>query len=446
MMKSPLPRYAATCILVFMLFLHTHLSAQSISVPGYYITLQGDTIRGTFPAYRQWNRNPAEVEFIDSAASQPLTLTPSNALKFYIENHEEYLSFSGQRLVNPIEDNQLEADKTAEGNVNQYAAVTTFLRLIFRTGGFELYVLSDRVRSNFFYRLNDQPLSELRYKKYYNNRTIHEVGEFRQQLHTLFSEEITKRKLVRALENLPYTETGMMEFFTRLTSGHKARKAPKDPAAGWVVSAGASLNTIQVKGDKSVALVGARFTPSVAPMVSVGHVSPVSRNFGRYFFYPQLKLFLFKNATERNDGTFIYQNTFQSDLVVSGEVAGGAHIVNGKDFKAHLSAGGGIRLLVNNRQTKKMFAPSNQSLYASSEASLEELIYVINAAAGVTLKNRLWIQATYDFPVPIANFILYSPRLSGIQVRVGYKLRQAGTRRSAPRSSAGGPSGQALSQ
>lgn len=406
----------ATC------FWTTPLHAQSISTPGFYITPQGDTVRGTFPAYKQWNRNPAQVDFIPAAPAHLLVLTPANCRKFSIGNQDEYIAYTGPRLVNPIEDDKALKSEGYAGSEDQFAEVSTFLRLVSKAAGCELYLLTDHIRPNFFYSLRGQPLTELKHKIHSDNGRIIEHPAYKQQLLLLFPEEIAKRNLERTLESLRYTEDGMKAFFRKLSPAARSKQKTKNPAQGWLLTAGASLNTVKVKGDESIAQVRMKYNWSVAPLVSVGYLLPLNRNFGKYFFYPQVRVFRYKNSGETNHNTLIKHTTFQSDLVISAELHAGAHIINGKDFKLHLSGGGGILELVNNKAKEQTYTAATNSLYYSTETGLARMSHTFNLSTGVLLKNRLLVQATYNFPIPVGQYIFYSPSLTGVQLRVGYKL------------------------
>src|SRR5829696_1786557 len=290
----------------FAMFIWTNLSAQKKAVTGFYITLQGDTVRGIFPSYAQWNRNPAEVEFTSTTSLKSILLTPLMCRKFVVEGYDEYLSYSGQRLTNPIDDDEIMGNYTNSSNSDEYGNIVTFLRLVSRTNGGELYFYKDGKRSNFYFRLNDKPLAELRYKKYYDKGQIREIAEYKQQLNNLFAETIEQRKLSSSLERLPYTEDELSVFLEALFPQEKAPvRRGKNPANGWIVSAGVIRNTIQVTEDKTFLSVSRKQEASLSPLLSVGYYHLFNRNFGRFFIFPQVTFFRFKNIDESSDGGFL---------------------------------------------------------------------------------------------------------------------------------------------
>jgi hypothetical protein len=80
--------------LLFAIFLLPLFSnAQSNFRPGYVVTLKGDTLHG-FIDYREWDRNPAEVNFkksLDNSSTE--TITPKNSAAFSITGFEYYQRF-----------------------------------------------------------------------------------------------------------------------------------------------------------------------------------------------------------------------------------------------------------------------------------------------------------------------------------------------------------------
>jgi hypothetical protein len=422
--EFPIMKIAVKVIASFLTILFcVQLCAQSKSLPGFYITQSGDTVKGVFSNYTQWSKNPDRVKFTASATLQPIVLTPINCLKFSIENYDEYVSYSGQRLENPIEDQELINGKESMSSDDQYSNIITFLRLFSKNSYCELYVFSDNKRVNLFYKLPGQPLSELKYKKYLDQNKINEVPEYKQQLNNFFSIEIMKRNLAKSLQELPYTEKGMIEFFEKLSPDEKPKYKSRNLPAGWLLSAGVSINLLNVKGDKSIDEVRKNYSSSISPLMSVGYILPLARNFNNYFFFPQVKLYSYKSTGQLNDGTFIRTTTFKSNLIVTCEINGGVYVVNKENFRVHLSGGTGFMWLPDNKQLNQSFAASNNTLYSSSQEHLSQITYIFNLSTGITIKKRILVLATYNFPAPVSkNYVYFTPMLRGIQFRVGYIL------------------------
>lgn len=410
--------------------------AQKKAATGFYISAQGDTVQGVFPNYAQWGKNPSAVEFAAAASTPPIKLTPQNCRKFVVEGHEEYLAYVGQRLVNPIFDNDVIYKRYRNAD-DEPEAVATFLRLVTRTPNCELYVFTDSKRTNFFYKLPGDSVVELRYKKHYNEMEVIAVTEvyivnqvktittYRNQINALFSEAVYTRKLTAALNALPYTEDGLKRFLEKLFAVKPVKRSQKNAAAGWIISMGTSFNYVKATAPQFLTGTVREYNSSVSPLLSIGYLFATNRNFGKYFFYPQLSFFRYKNTGEVNDGTFTKFTTHQTDLVIAGTVNGGVNVVNKQNIRLFLGGGAGMMGLVKNRQKDVKYLntrPSGEP-YRSEQTNVDlKSTPAITPSAGVEIKNKILIAATYLLPTKIDNAFNYNPKYSALQLRIGYKL------------------------
>jgi hypothetical protein len=397
--------------------------AQKKTIPGYYITEQGDTVNGVFPKYAQWTKNPSHIEFIIDGATNQILLTPQNTRKFVVEGYDEYVSYTGKRLVNPIEDAVLIGGRSSVGSSDSSENVISFLRLVKRTTGGNLYILNDAQRTNFFYQLPGQPLTELRYKKSFSQNQIIERADYRQQLNYLFAKIIVQKNLVSTLEKLPYDEKRLSSFFQVLFPAEIRERKKQGGGTTWVVSAGAVMNMVSVKAGKGFDWVPRNYAPSFSPLLGIGFIVPIGRNFGKYFFYPQLKLFQYKNKGEENQGTFLNVVTYKASLAAKAQVRGGVNIVNQESRRIFITGGVGLFGQLDGKQVKqRLFASDRTPYLTTAETKLAPLSYSIEVSIGAELNKKIRLSANYTVPAKIASFVFYEPRLSGIQLEVGYKL------------------------
>ena len=415
LIKSLLPAF-------FALILSTQSFSQKKTFEGYYIGKNGDTVKGIFPSYTQWSKSPAKVDFVPSAATTRIQLTTENCRKFYIENFDTYLSFTGHRMINPIEFDEAVNLKDSIGFADRLVPVTAFARLVGKTGNCEIYLLSDNIRNNFYYRLNDEPLQELKFKMYYDQGRVNEVNEYRQQLNGILKNEIEKWKIPADLAKLEYNEESISGLIEKLTPVQKRKAKVKSPLDGFLAGAGVSVNLFRVSGDKTIAEVMTKYKISLSPLLSIGYFSSISRNFNRFFVYPHVNLFNYKNSGDVTVDVFKKISTFRTSLVVAPIVNVGANIVNTDKLKYFLSFGAGAMFLFGNKQQAQIVAASNDRAYASGETKLAGLPYNVNISTGIILKNRVHATASYNVPAPVANFDLFSPYHTSIQVSLSYKL------------------------
>lgn len=411
--------------LFYAILLCTPSFAQKKTASGFYISLQGDTVQGIFSSYSQWSKNPSAVEFATGTMVKPTLLTPQNCRKFVVEGYDEYLSYAGQRLVNPIYDYQVLNHQYSSVN-DELEEVITFLRLVIRTPNCELYTFTDTKRTNFFYRLPGDSVVELKNKKYNVEGQINASTEYKDQLNNLFTDAIYRRKLTSSLKTLPYMEEKLKSFFEQLFTAEAVKHKKKDPTAGWIVATGAALTFVNVKSENIVNYVAKNYNTSISPLFSIGYIAPISRNFGKYFLYPQISLFRFKNTGEIDDDIFKKVTTYQTDMVISGEINGGVNVINQQNIRLYLSGGAGMSTFLNNKRIDDKYEnnpPSSRPFRSEQKDIALNASPVINASTGVVLNNRLIVAASYLFPAPLENVFTYKPRFSGLQLRIGYKVK-----------------------
>lgn len=395
------------------------LLAQKKNVSGYYIDTQGDTVRGSFTKYAQWSKNPQQVEFLSDNGQ--VLLSPANCNRFSVAGYDTYISYTGKRLLNPIDDGVVMDYKTLISDKDSSEQVSVFLRLATNTAGVSLYVLNDNNRINYFYQLPGQPVVELAYKKFYSENQVGDVSEYQKQLYVSFGSLVYEKNLTTALEQLPYREKDLSSFFKKLFPSPGTANARPVNKAKWIVAAGTSINMIATKGDGNTAFVPKSFPATVAPLVSLGYLIPVDRNFGRYFVFPQLKLFNYKTTGEIPQYSLTKEVTYKAPLAVALDVNGGVNIINKEKLTFFVVAGGGLLAQINAKQIEQLYTSANHTpQYAPHETTLPWLTFCLNAGAGVTINQKVFISADYKLPTSITNFVAYRITLSAVQLKLGY--------------------------
>lgn len=395
--------------------------AQETSFPGFYVTLQGDTVRGVFTHYTGFKTNPALVEF-SPANGSPVVLTTANCQSFRIEGYDEYVAYAGNRLLNPIENSVVAASKNILDTSSQLSPVRIFLREIKKSPQVALYELKDETRTNFFYKLPGQAPVELVYKKTFSQDRVVEAATYRQQIKDLFQGEINRLGLSTRLEKLPYEEKNLVNFFNDLfPTQQKVVHKSRTPNSGWVASAGISYNFLKVSGEKSVDAVGKSYDASLSPLLSVGYLQPIGGNFGKYFLYPHLNLYRYKNTSESTDQRFRKIITFQSDVAASAALNVGVHLVNEGSLRFFVSAGAGFMVLVNNKQIDDWYLLTDNSEFSFEERKHTGVSFTANVTPGLIIKDKVVLLATYSVPTPVGYYSFYKPWHSNVQVTLGYK-------------------------
>ncbi len=409
---------AASCLLFFC----NQLYAQGKTFTGFYINNDRDTLKGSFPKFKQPAINPNEIEFLPMGAQAPVKLTPVNCYKVIVQDFDEYVAYRGIRLIKPIDEGRVLRDKDDRAFANEYDSIRTFLRLIRKTSNYEILVVNDQARRNFFYKLPDKPLEELIFKKDYNESGISEVTEYKQQLRSLIKTGVEEKKLSALLKNLEYSETEIIKFLDKAEL--KKKTTSKNPNAGFVISAGTSVNSFKFVGDKSNYRVQTDYKTSLSPLLCFGIISPLNGNFSRHFIYPNVSLYQYKNSGEVNNDFIIRKTTFQSSLIIGPGINGGTNILNAKQLKLFISGGFNVLFLQNHKKVSETIIVSSGVTYASLEDKLPSMHYVFNLSTGLVLSNKIRGAVTYNFPFDV-NYTKTDaprPRTSNLHLSIGYKL------------------------
>ena len=360
------------------------------------------------------------VTFKMNGKTDEIALTPQNARTLVVEGNIEFLSYIGSRLMNPIENNVAFKEKSFVDFKDSIQQISAFLKLVKRKSGIELYILNDEKRINFFYRLPGQKLVELRYKKTAVGNNINEMAGYRQQLNNLFADLTEKKNLTSSLESLKYKEDDLSFFLESLFPGDERKLDKKGHKAQWIVSAGVALNIVNLQDSETNDEDPQSYAPSLSPLVSVGLLVPLGRNFGNFFFYPQLKLFRYKNSGEYKQGALTKRLTYQTDLAVIAKVASGINIINKGSHKVFIIAGAGMLMQRGAKQVKEGY-PGLDTQF-SGDKELTKRTYSFDLSAGVELNKKIHLSTNYLIPSDIGSFALYSPTLSGIHLSISYKL------------------------
>lgn len=156
--------------------------AQERFKPGYLVSLQGDTLRGSL-LYEDWEHSPVEVAF-KNKSGEVKTLTPSDVRAFFVEN-ETYETLNARVL--------LIADIAYAAPPDQYETYRLFGRRLWKGGDMSLFLvqLEGENRQRLLIQRGGEPveLSYFRYKRMINGRLYYEeVSDYRDQLASLTSD------------------------------------------------------------------------------------------------------------------------------------------------------------------------------------------------------------------------------------------------------------------
>jgi hypothetical protein len=217
-------------------------------------------------------------------------------------------------------------------------------------------------------------------------------------------------------------EEPMVHFFSKLFPEEKATAKPAFSDPGFVLSAGVSLNFMTVQGSPESVEAARPYKSSLSPLLSIGYMLPSNRNFGRFFFFPQVKFFRHQHSTEFQNSTVRTTITFKSDLIILPEVNAGINVLNRENKKIHFSSGIGLMRFVGHKHIRNRYSGASTKPYFVTENNLTKWAYTVNLSGGLMLNRKFLVTGTYHIPLTTSSLPYSTTKGSGIQFRVGYKL------------------------
>ena len=405
---SALLHRAPAFFIAILLFSITSYS-QKKEVSGYYITLQGDTIPGLFTDYRQWSRNPANVAFVSAREGKPVTLTPSNCSSFSVDKYDQYLSYTGKRITNSLD---YAAASFEDGSIT-YDTISTFLRQVAETEAYRFYVYNGKERINLFYTSRSKEPIELIQRLVVTDNIVAESMQYIQQLKGLFINKID----AATIEKVNFIEDGLVDLVNKINRGSRYQTNLEKPDDGVVIVAGASYNSFKFSGDRTSDFTSANYKSNVVPVVGIGYIVTLKRNFGKVFLLPLLKIYAHKHSSLYSSpgSSAAVKSTFKSAAIITFTLQGGYNFINKAGLKAFIGPGMGMSMFAKNEYTREAF-------YGANKSKMIGISYVLDVHAGVIAQKKYVVWASYSFPTPTTNFVITSGNLSSLQIGVGYKL------------------------
>lgn len=180
--------------------------SQKNYLPGYIITLKGDTLQG-FIDYRDWRINPEIIYFKEKTNSQENSYTPVTINEFKVFGQIYVSAIVNSEISSPHAGN-LEFAPTLHLKID-----TTFLQTVFKANKSLFYFRNNYGNENFYIRQNTQ-YELLVYKKYLKKRegknVITENNKYLGQLTIYLSDCVSIQSKIRITK---YDEKSLKKLF-----------------------------------------------------------------------------------------------------------------------------------------------------------------------------------------------------------------------------------------
>lgn len=409
--------------LIVLLAVHFLSFCQQQSFDEYYVGVNGDTIKGQFPSFRQGDRNPAEVVFMSSDNKQ-ITLTVQNCRLFDVKGEDRFVAYHGARMINSID--ELATDPSSSENL--YDTIHAFLKVIYIGKDATLYSYKDKVRQNYFYQLPGAAIIELENKaqEFYTGegRKIGSTNKFREQLKEVFASQIESKQLQTRLTNLSFSERELVRFMNFIGATSLPAKVNKYPAR-LIIGAGAAFNALKIAGADTYFETQIKHTASTSAVFVLGARFTTKRSQGRLLISPTIRLYSFsaEGDIDLTSGLANYNHAseFKSKLIVTTSANIGYMFISQPTFKWYASAGPGYAFLSGSKEvqtTSYTNAPSTVIQYKPVN-----MIFVVNAETGITIGDKINCWLNYQPPANTSRLLNKSVKFSSLQAGISLLLK-----------------------
>jgi len=200
-----------TSLFLFFLFIALAGFSNYRLFPGYYITLQGDSVRCNIE-FNDWNLNPKSIRV--EVNSKKMDFTPGDIRGFGVDGYNDYLSATVQFHTAPI------SGKDVPAQFSDSVSTKTFFLKILDLGHYSLYDLVSTERVYLFMQHKDSSISELVYRARMNNDSIYMDAQYKNVILSLFAQEGLVDKYFNRVSNALYTASDIQSLFKILNESH----------------------------------------------------------------------------------------------------------------------------------------------------------------------------------------------------------------------------------
>jgi hypothetical protein len=416
-MKYTFNFFAALVLLPFFSIAQTNFK------PGYIVTLKGDTIKG-FVDYKDWTRNPKDVNFKSNNATNPQIYNAKDIEAFAVTGVEYYKSYNGKISQNRVDFSNfsIEVDTT-------YITDAVFLRGLSAGKNVTLLQYSDAIKDRYFIAPKNGQVAELVYRAYLGgDDRVTKVFEtkYKQQLHILRTVyRPDDASLINEIQNTNYNQKALLKIVKKLNNGVDELTMVSQSKSGFRFFAGAGINAGTISFKDNITLLESSNT-NIGPMINVGLDLLFNKNIGKLFLRTELSYTSTKTRLAFGDGlppsAFSTTNIIMFDrqmISLSPQLL--YNISNKQNLKFY--AGGGLMLTLSLYNNKQAYRDYNNTK-TSSSYNLQSLLPVnvtLVAKTGVTINNKIDIQVAYQPPVAINSATtIYVLKSSSFRAGINY--------------------------
>ncbi|GET34952.1 hypothetical protein PbJCM13498_38150 [Prolixibacter bellariivorans] len=282
--------------LILITFLSLTTYSQQNFIPGYIVTLQGDTLKGSID-YRNWDENPNKIAFKQDNEPSIHKYTPLDIKSFQVSD-EIYVSAIVKASVNSRIISNLSDESNLEAKVD-----TTFLQTLVQ-GDKSLYHYKNRLGINNFYIKYHNKYILLIYNVYklHSENKIYRDKRYVGQLAFYFNNAPSIKELA---PHTDYTKSSLSQLFlTYYKQNSQTTKFNKKVDNGTVefgIVAGTTITMAEFSGgDLFDYLTRVHIPKSVNPTAGLYLNYVIPRGQGKLSIYNELIYCSYKAVAEYN--------------------------------------------------------------------------------------------------------------------------------------------------
>ena len=420
------PFLRTSVILIIGIFVYQSSFSQENYLPGHIISLSGDTIQG-FIDYRNWEKNPKQINFKESMNGEKVIYMPTH-INSFSTNNEIYLGAIVKTEISPYQSNALEYDTKLN-----FATDTCFLQTMIN-GVKSLYYYKNKSGREYFYIKEASEFKLLVQKKYLKmeklkgKRVVFENKKYIGQLSIYFKDcALIQSKL----KHTEYTKKSLEKLFNYYyDSNHLAVKFKHKTEKISVeigVLLGASLSSLKFGGNGVPYLIKTDFNKSFDPSAAFFFDLILPRNQGRLSICNELMLSSYNVEGEYND--------FRNDVdytIYSTELGVTSFMINnmlrykhpiGKTF---IYVNTGISNSFSISETNKLVKKSVFSTFESIDKGLalsETRKHSLGFLIGLGTKYKAYsFEVRYEKAHGMSDYVNLSSTPKRIQFLLGYRF------------------------
>ena len=384
------------------------LSAQKNTLDGFYISPAGDSVKGAFTGYSPGSKSPANFHFQPGSGEEKV-LAPADCRMVMIDGKNMYISYQGERAINPITLSGITKEETAYN----YEPVSSFLRVVFKSKNYILAILEDGVRENYFIQPAAGKTQELLYRVNSSSGSIAHINTFRQQLANILSSEMENNKnLEEKISNATYSESDLVAV---LNATEKNETVDTKPKGELVILAGAALNSYEVTpANASYPFSNTEYDNNVSAALAIGYNIYTRKGYSGFFINPEVRYVQLKHegsATHPVTGS-LHTNSYEGSLF-SLAVLIGKNWVNNEKLKWYTSLGPAVNMLVNYKHSETIKATNTTT--SSSDELNKNISGSLFIQTGVMFSKHLGIWIAYKVPHNLGNYSNYKTKSASLQ-------------------------------